>query len=1533
MADMNFNFDLSAFNKGIDEIQKRIQQLGNALKVATDPKSVKALTSALQEANNELDSLKSNLSGLGTSLSQTLPNIGNAIASSMNLATTSMDAMVNSSAQLVAQLRAAQGMATQPFVQQVVTQQQTQPKPGPAGGAMFGAGGDVNSMNRTNQSINNLTDSLNESSLAMKSASLDWSNFVQGLQDGTITLGYAYENVGNAYSELAKKVEQLRSVALNTAAAMESMGDKESDAYKRLEQQLKNVNQELNKYAGQKHKVETAMGGSGKSRFQNELFSVQQILREMPAFTYSVQTGILALSNNLPILVDDFKRMQAALKATDGAGSGFWQTLGMMAKELVSVTGIITIVTGVLTVFGPQIWNLITGTKELTEAEKELNKELEKTGDSYNKQIAAVIKSIAILNSAKTSVDDKILSLRELERITGKDLVSSYDNMTKSINAARLASNEYIKSIKETIELERNRAKMEFAVGQILDAEAVKRGVKAKKAFDYEKINANLEKQSTRQLEKLLEKELSGPAWINLLQKVGGIKLTTPEQVEQMRYLVESIVKIRKYSDSASKLSGKAVSNVISGVGDALTKIEDLKKASEQKIQEELATLAKQGKLTDDEQDRITIANKKKLINDIRKLSKDASEKDKKFIFQEEEKIWIELAGIGKKAAKRQGKEREDTVRTFVEKEVNIEKQLIEDRRNLEKLRLEIIKDSYDKQALIIEEKYDEMAEKARQRNEDELKILKDNFENRIEFQREEADIREKAAKMNKAQADAYVEREMDLLRIKKDSMWKDLTMGKNLQDAKDRYVYSQVIRSNEIMAQTIKRQQENLYKELTDMARGYALARFNDDRTLLKKNLLENIISNEETLKIQLNQYKVFLEKMNKFDQERTFRFYKSPLVANIKVGKNEVETFVLDKLPEYENELNKLIKTDPSSERIGILQNAISKLKGEIVDFNDIFKDSINGYEKLKEVRDADIKDVEDSKMTDKEKADAIALINSRYEKMIVYLDKYNQLLKASKGDVKDMYSPEDAQKVNALQDEIVMLTEKKRELQKEMDESTGTENVDINKKIIATTNKISLLNQAIVKFNESIKEANAAKLAFGKLIPEMQKDMPEFSLKQVPAINTKAVFADKTDINNVSNLKTVLDNAASLLKEGNLEESNKKLREAAGIVAALKGKLTDEEKALLSAAFKTQWEEGSKLLEDQLDKKRGEMVAKTVRKGNLTEVPKEFSRREMWAQNKLNLDLEGAEIEHQRKMLQLKKDTIGVTEKELEEFHKKEMEFIQKRKTFIADNIREIADSIGSVFQTTFDQISTFANNSMQLENERMALMQAQSDNLVASYDRQIDKLKEIMDTQIMSADERINAEQRVLDLERLKAQEEKNQKIRSLELQKKQIDINKKLALAQAAISGGVALANVVAIATEGASGTGPAAPFVFAAQLAAGIGAVSGAIFSAKQAIESADLQTATIDEQIAGIESAYQAGLSKGAGVTSAFASGQGPSAPLTTFNKDLVNQGQASANYNVNDTLKGYKIYVTQADIQNANNQVTKITKKVTFG
>lgn len=77
-------------------------------------------------------------------------------------------------------------------------------------------------------------------------------------------------------------------------------------------------------------------GGSGRfqrnvSNYSNATFQLSQSLRELPAFAFSAQTGILALSNNLPMLVDSFNQVKAS---TGSAGSA----LAVFAKSVFTFT-------------------------------------------------------------------------------------------------------------------------------------------------------------------------------------------------------------------------------------------------------------------------------------------------------------------------------------------------------------------------------------------------------------------------------------------------------------------------------------------------------------------------------------------------------------------------------------------------------------------------------------------------------------------------------------------------------------------------------------------------------------------------------------------------------------------------------------------------------------------------------------------------------------------------------------------------------------------------------------------------------------------------------------------------------------------------------------------------------------------------------------------------------------------------------------------------------------------------------------------
>ncbi|CAB5187376.1 hypothetical protein UFOVP163_38 [uncultured Caudovirales phage] len=1622
MADTNFNFDLSNFNKGIDEIQKRIQQMSAALKVATDPKVVNNLTTSIKEATSELDKLKSSIAGVGSAIN-TIPNIGNAISNAMNLATTSMNAMVGSSANLVANLQQAQTLSIRPFVQAQNQAQTTinntttsTPKSGPAGGVQFGAGGDFNpnQIRTLTEEINNMSisrfgsdwdkltskmssdikaassnvtkltdemDTFGQTIVDEKSKILELSLeygrlagekaklnhlYDQGVFDENISeyttknkeledeikrvttetknqekvvsdLQSQYGNLGKTldkakasfdrlvdskknipkdeieylktvsgeYGKLSKKYYDARMMVLDYNTAInelqnkqtkgETLTNKEASALEKYRSQLAATEKKLSEYQDKKSKVEQQMGGSGgKSRFTNELFSAQQLLREMPAFTYSFQTGLLALSNNIPIFVDDVKRMAGSIDATTGKALGFKESMKLMGKELVSFTGLATIAVSIITVFGPMIWEWITGTKALTEAQKELNKELKNANDAYNDNIAKMNSYISVLNSSLTTDEQKIVALRELEDLTGRDLVKSYDSMTASIKAANEAGQTYLSTMRQQIELDRNMVKVKFATNKILDAEAVIRGVQKKDPKLYKEQKDVFEKMSITDLEYIIPQ----------LDDISGA-------------FAKAILDIKKYTGSLNALGVQYSKTIGQGSGDVNKKIAGVIRAEELALQEDLAALAKKGVLTDEKVTEMTIASKKKTILEIRKLNKDASKKNNMFIFQEEEKLWLEVDNLGRKAAKKAAAAVKDvTQKTYEEKEADIEKQLVEDYRNILNLRLQLTKDSYEKEANIITEKYNELDEKAKQRHIDEMKILEEAFNTRVDFQEREANIKETAGKMtNQDAAQRYSEIELEKLKQFKK---KEFEIFKETD--------SQSVRSNEFLTRTIYLNHRNLYQDLLKLANKFALDQEAFNRTFDKKLLLRNIIANDETLKIQKQQLENLYDELEQIKEKRTFTFFEQPKETTIFVDwKKEAFKFTQNDIPKIQEDLATALKNNPADRMIGVWQLALQNFKGKTIDVFDIFKETTDKMSVLQKQKALDLTGVTDPKEIEK--------INQKYKDLTKLAEYYIESLKTVEERNKGMVVlAEDADKYNSLKAKEIALLEIQKQATEELrianEDLTSTENVEANKRLTIVNKQLESTQKEIDALKlKPIAPANIDKEAFKLAIKKFNED-----LQADP--NATITIAPSPDVV-LGKFRKTLDEAKAALEGGDMKNFNELLSKAFDISEAIQKKLTPEEKKALKESFDTIYNEAAAVAAQKLDTKKAEIVKGAAEKSgfNTEGVPKEFKRSELWRQDKVNLDIKKAELEHDREMLQVKISSNMATEEEIIAFHKREMDLIQEQKTRLSNIIKDTANSIGGIFQTTFDAISTMAQNAMSLENEHMATMQANSDNMISSYDRQIAKLKEMTETQIMTADERVNAEQKILDFERLKEQERKNQQIRVLELQKKQVETNKKLALAQAAISGGVALANVVAIATEGAAAGGPAAPFIFAAELAAGIGAVVSSISSATNAINSSDAQIATIDAQISGIEASYQEGLNKGAGVTSGASAGTGPSAPLTTFNASLVNQGQSSANYNVNDTLGGYKIYVTQADIQNANNQATKIKKKVTFG
>lgn len=104
--------------------------------------------------------------------------------------------------------------------------------------------------------------------------------------------------------------------------------------------------------------------------------SLNQITRELPAFTYSAQTGFMAIANNIPILTDAMARLRAENEQLQASGQKTTPVWKQLLGSLFSWNTALSVGITLLTIYGKEIGNFITslfkGKKEFNEAKASL---------------------------------------------------------------------------------------------------------------------------------------------------------------------------------------------------------------------------------------------------------------------------------------------------------------------------------------------------------------------------------------------------------------------------------------------------------------------------------------------------------------------------------------------------------------------------------------------------------------------------------------------------------------------------------------------------------------------------------------------------------------------------------------------------------------------------------------------------------------------------------------------------------------------------------------------------------------------------------------------------------------------------------------------------------------------------------------------------------------------------------------------------------------------------------------------------------
>lgn len=190
-------------------------------------------------------------------------------------------------------------------------------------------------------------------------------------------------------------------------------------------------------------------------------FSISQVARELPAAAIGMNTFFLAISNNVPMVIDEIQKLQARNVALAKKGKPTISITKEIVRSLVSWNTALVVLLTTFTMFGDKIigWvsSLIKGKNAVittTEAVRNLNKELEESGSSYGETLVKYRKLQSEWAKLKTLKDQNTWI---------KNNTTEFNNMGLAINDVNAANRAFVTDTESVLNAFKARAKVEAA--------------------------------------------------------------------------------------------------------------------------------------------------------------------------------------------------------------------------------------------------------------------------------------------------------------------------------------------------------------------------------------------------------------------------------------------------------------------------------------------------------------------------------------------------------------------------------------------------------------------------------------------------------------------------------------------------------------------------------------------------------------------------------------------------------------------------------------------------------------------------------------------------------------------------------------------------------------------------------------------------------------------------------------------------------------------------------------------------------------
>lgn len=271
-----------------------------------------------------------------------------------------------------------------------------------------------------------------------------------------------------------------------------------TEAGKKLVKETAEIYAAMDKYQKSTGK-HTLSVGNYKQAFDGLGFSISQVARELPSLAISANTFFLAISNNIPMVIDEIQKLRAANEAAAKAGEAQVSITGKLVKSLFSFNTVMVLILTAFSIWGKDITNWIgslfkgkTTVDQLKRSTTDLKYAMLEAGKSaVNESVRLKILYKAATDSTR-SQNERLKAVKELKKEYPEYLKNLSDETIMTGNASK----EYKELAKHILSVAMARAyeeKIQKNAKEVIDLEEKKNQVLEEGRKTYQKQQKEIE--------------------------------------------------------------------------------------------------------------------------------------------------------------------------------------------------------------------------------------------------------------------------------------------------------------------------------------------------------------------------------------------------------------------------------------------------------------------------------------------------------------------------------------------------------------------------------------------------------------------------------------------------------------------------------------------------------------------------------------------------------------------------------------------------------------------------------------------------------------------------------------------------------------------------------------------------------------------------------------------------------------------------------------------------------------------------------